>query len=821
MKSIIRLTRGEIVKMLKSNTLYIMAGALAVLIAVMSILYATQKRGVTDLFNLLIGGTRVDSFDIMEGNFEEISDVIDPSMLEEFTTFKLDDPRLRLLMLCADPVITESLPSLVEAFTGQTPVIPELSALTELHSTLYGNYFRNYLGSDDAYLYVVDMQMDYFKAHIDAGDPVGFADFIEMKILEAGTLFEELDAAFKHYNAEAAKNRAAEEGAIGKDALIKNETAAYSGFRSSLSAFSNIIGNLRFYTSAELTGTNYIYLPTNGKLFGDLDYEELTYALRNAERVLMNVRDDLSRIYSAYNKANTLKNFTAEFLGRILLPDEYAEGAQDSGRTDRVAARLTTLLPAVMPALFPDSDVDAVLSYLIKPTIGLPIPGKTGDLGDKLINDFNTVPLNITKNENDFLYGYSEVMAQLCIDNPKDTKAIEFTERFKGGKLAPFIELLHGGYEAPVTASIYNKYFEPYYDRSEREEIAALRQSLNGYTAEYSAAQIIMSLVPDLIEGSEGSIGFGDFEIDIPKIAADGVYANIKSAFKQFDSKSMTLYQMTKNVCAKNTFDYHGLNDSQVREIRGFLLSSRYSINSDIAKAQFLIDQSTLAREYSAPENMSGAYGYMSFVFLLTGIVILIFGIVLAAGTIAGEHSDGTMKLLLIRPHTRWQVLLSKFLAVFIVLLAFYLVNFLLTFLIGGIGWGFTAPNALAIFNGTKIFITGPLAMTAIFQLFSFVEAAIFALVALTISTVFKARSGAISISMLIYFVSFVLGTVLSAYDWYKYILFNNTNLSIYFGSVGPSLADMTLWFSLIVDLIYTAVLGTVCFFTFAKRDAT
>lgn len=821
MKSIIRLTRGEIIKMLKSNTLYIMAGALAVLIAVMSILYATQKRGVTDLFNLLIGGTRVDSFDIMEGNFEEISDQIDPSMLEEFTAFKLDDPRLRLLMLCADPAITEALPSLVEAFTGQVPSIPELTAITALHSTLYSNYFRNIWYGDDSYLNVVDMQMDYFKAQIDADDPGGFADFIETKILDAGVRWETLNAAFKKYNEEAAKNRAADAEAAGKDVLIKNEMNAYSHFRSSLSAFSNLIGNLRFYTSAEITGTNYVFLPTDGKLFGDLDYEELTSSLRAVERVLANVRDDLSRINNAYNRANTIRSFTAEFLGRILLPDEYAEDAQVSGRTDRVAARLTAMLPAVMPVIFPDSDVEAVLSYLVKPAINLPDPEKTGDLGDKLIRDFNTVPSNITKNERDFLYGYSEVMAQLCIDKPKDPAAVAFTERFKGGKLAPFIELLHGGYEAPVTATVYNKYFEPYYDRSEREEIATIRQSLADYAGKYSASQIIMSLMPDLIEGIEGDIGLGDFELDFPAIDAEGVYANIKSLFKQYDSKSMTLYQMTKSVCAKNTFDYNGLNDSQVRDIRGFLLSSRYAINSDIAKAQFLIDQNTLAREYSAPENLGGGYGYMSFVFLLTGIVILIFGIVLAAGTIAGEHSDGTMKLLLIRPHTRWQVLLSKLIAVLIVLLAFYLINFLLTFLIGGIGWGFAAPNALAIFNGTKIFITAPLAMTAILQLFSFVEAAIFALVALTISTVFKARSGAISISMLIYFVSFVLGAVLSAYDWYKFVLFNNTNLSIYFGSVGPSLADMTLWFSLVVDLIYIAVLGTVCFFTFAKRDAT
>ena len=103
--------------------------------------------------------------------------------------------------------------------------------------------------------------------------------------------------------------------------------------------------------------------------------------------------------------------------------------------------------------------------------------------------------------------------------------------------------------------------------------------------------------------------------------------------------------------------------------------------------------------------------------------------------------------------------------------------------------------------------------------LLSSIDVLMLATMAFMISAVFRNSSLAIGLSLFLMFMGGT-GTMLlaSKFDWAKYVLFANTNLSVYFDGV-PPVEGMTLAFSIIMLLIYFVVFHFLAFFVFAKRD--
>ena len=74
--------------------------------------------------------------------------------------------------------------------------------------------------------------------------------------------------------------------------------------------------------------------------------------------------------------------------------------------------------------------------------------------------------------------------------------------------------------------------------------------------------------------------------------------------------------------------------------------------------------------------------------------ILIILVIVIISGTIVSEEfSKGTIKLLLIKPHERWKILLSKFLAVIIITTILVLFIIILQSLVGGFIYNFKDYN--------------------------------------------------------------------------------------------------------------------------------
>lgn len=200
--------------------------------------------------------------------------------------------------------------------------------------------------------------------------------------------------------------------------------------------------------------------------------------------------------------------------------------------------------------------------------------------------------------------------------------------------------------------------------------------------------------------------------------------------------------------------------------------------------------------------------------------LISLFAIILGGKIVANEFSEGTIKLLLIRPSNRWKILLSKYISVIGQTLLMLLVLFVVSFLLGGILFSFKGASTPFLTNVSGE-ITEVNMISHIVQLYGLqcVNLLMMVTLAFMISSVFRNSAMAIGIGVFL----LTIGNVITIYlitnfNWAKYILFANTDLNQYINGE-PLVEGMTMTFSIIVLLVYFIIFNTISYLGFTKRD--
>ncbi|MFC0610764.1 ABC transporter permease [Scopulibacillus daqui] len=255
-------------------------------------------------------------------------------------------------------------------------------------------------------------------------------------------------------------------------------------------------------------------------------------------------------------------------------------------------------------------------------------------------------------------------------------------------------------------------------------------------------------------------------------------------------------------------------NKNLEKEIKKVPKESQSYLKKEIAINQYRIDH------HLPPVN---GLHIWKFVDLMTNLVmvIAIFTIILAGGSIASEFNSGTIKLLLIRPVSRTAVLFSKYIAALLYAVLMLVVLFIVSWLVGGILFGFnglTQPY-LQYHNGH---VTETNMVLYIFKEYGLngVQLLMYVTLAAMISSVFRNSALAIGLSIFLLMVGPTAVQFLSKYDWVKYVLFANTNLTQYITGT-PVVSDMTLGFSIAVLAVYYAAFVLIGWLFFTKRDIT
>lgn len=198
---------------------------------------------------------------------------------------------------------------------------------------------------------------------------------------------------------------------------------------------------------------------------------------------------------------------------------------------------------------------------------------------------------------------------------------------------------------------------------------------------------------------------------------------------------------------------------------------------------------------------------------------VTMFTVIVGAGIVAGEHSKGTIKLLMIRPVKRWKILLSKWLStvMFSIVMVLSLIGFSL--LTGGFLYGFSIDGlrVVEVVDGAVRDMSVWGYMAATYSL-AWVELMIMTTFAFMLGAVFRNQSLSIGLSLVLLFTGGQIVFLLSGYDWAKYLLFAHTNLLQHFNGQ-PMIDHVTAAFSVGMVTLYFAVFKAVAYLSFSKRD--
>ncbi|WP_106767204.1 ABC transporter permease [Paenibacillus faecalis] len=189
------------------------------------------------------------------------------------------------------------------------------------------------------------------------------------------------------------------------------------------------------------------------------------------------------------------------------------------------------------------------------------------------------------------------------------------------------------------------------------------------------------------------------------------------------------------------------------------------------------------------------------------GQFLTMISIIVTAGTVAREHSLGTIKLLLIRSQSRSKILASKYVAIVLyvtILTLFALIVGLVTetFMMG------TVDGISRILNSLMI-----AALSMIYTL-------MYVTITFTLGILLKSTGAAIGIGMCMFFSEKIIAMLLVKYSWAKYLPFFNLDLVPYiFDKEYAPIPGMTAMFSVIILFAYLLLFLAISFVTFKKRD--
>jgi len=169
---------------------------------------------------------------------------------------------------------------------------------------------------------------------------------------------------------------------------------------------------------------------------------------------------------------------------------------------------------------------------------------------------------------------------------------------------------------------------------------------------------------------------------------------------------------------------------------------------------------------------------------------------------------------------SRAKVLTSKLLTTFLFGLLLYVVNVVVSALIGLVLFGMGTGVELEMVNGQVVekAVWSDLAYHYLLSGGDFVMSTLFAFL---IGSVFRSSSLAIGLTMFLSFTGGMIVMFLSRYDIVKYIWLTHSDLTQYEHGGGSMIADVTLPFSLTVLAIYAVVFLVISYSTFMKRDVT
>lgn len=273
---------------------------------------------------------------------------------------------------------------------------------------------------------------------------------------------------------------------------------------------------------------------------------------------------------------------------------------------------------------------------------------------------------------------------------------------------------------------------------------------------------------------------------------------------------ALTRYQTSSETLISYDLENKELDFEEQKEYNDALTTKEES--------RYIIETGT---DINKSDSLKGSLQYF---YSQYGVFIIVVIIMIAGTIVSEEWSKGTIKLLLVKPYTRTQILLSKFLTVLIISAFVIVSTILMQILVGGILFGFESLfEPVVVYNlSTNVIqemnIFAYLGIQTLTQLPIII---LLATLAFAISTIFSNSALAITVSLLGYMGASIINQLAIAYNltFMKYFVTMNWDLSQYLFGGLPYMEGMNLITSIIICVVYLLIMLIPTFIIFKKRN--
>lgn len=205
-------------------------------------------------------------------------------------------------------------------------------------------------------------------------------------------------------------------------------------------------------------------------------------------------------------------------------------------------------------------------------------------------------------------------------------------------------------------------------------------------------------------------------------------------------------------------------------------------------------------------------------------IFIIIIILITSSTIISNELKEGTIKLLLIKPYTRNQILLSKYLSMIIVMVLSIIYLYLTQLLIGGFYLGFSSLQEKVViynFQLSTIMCYNIFGYTFLRVLLKLPMLILLSTLSFLISIITSNNILSLTISLIIYIFSASIKSLAINYNLkiMKYLLTMNWNINEYLFGKLSEYKYLNLTTSIIICIIYYIFLLVLSFIIFNKKD--
>ena len=280
-----------------------------------------------------------------------------------------------------------------------------------------------------------------------------------------------------------------------------------------------------------------------------------------------------------------------------------------------------------------------------------------------------------------------------------------------------------------------------------------------------------------------------------------------------------TIYQ---NVFGETNENWKSEAQAEIAELEA-LLAEAPEEEKEMYQLQIDEKQQFVDANINPTEKVS--WHFMNDVVIGMTFFITLFTVIVCSANVSAEFSDGTIKQLLIRPHRRWSILLSKYVSVLLYSLVMLSVLLLAGYIVGVLFFGagdFNMKSIVYTLDGQKEVAIGTQFFTSI--LYFLPSLLMVMTISFMLSTLFKSQALAVGIGIAVLFFSSVLGGIIvflaEKFTWVKYLIFPHLDLTVY-ALQDTILQDVTIAVSLTILLVYYVIFMALTFLFFQKRDVS